>query len=357
MKKLILTILLFVSISPVNTFAVDTYTLLEPLPCVEGAGNCEKGKLQTEISFADYVGYVYKFSIALAVFLAIVVIIYAGFEYMLSEALPAKLDAKGRIKSAVTGLLLVFSSYLLLRVIDPRLVQLYTEIPPVKFISSEKPSDFQNKLNTSLTTISEEYKQKVTELKAENANKQSELDVIKAKDQSKLSEEDKIKSQQLSQEIKSNKSQIIRAEIEGGASELILNTINNKEAIYANYEDASAKIDEQLKAGIKQMTELGDLEGAQTLQKQAKFYSEQAKEEGLVYGNIIAVQRAGSTRYAKEDLAKYQREITELTDVGAASNSKIAEIKNDPVMLKTYTVMVQARIEKLQNALNIEPKK
>lgn len=107
------------------------YTLLEPLPCLEGTSNdknCTNKSLQT-IQLSDYVNYIYKFSFAFAVFLAVIMIIYGGFEWMLSDSFTKKDDAKSKISGAVWGLIGIFVSYTILKTIDPRLVQINTTIP------------------------------------------------------------------------------------------------------------------------------------------------------------------------------------------------------------------------------------
>ncbi|MEK7213819.1 MAG: hypothetical protein AAB637_01755, partial [Patescibacteria group bacterium] len=75
MKKLLLLILISLILSPTISKAVDDkYTLLEPLPCIQGVGDCNVGTMQEEISLDDYIGYIFKFAIALAAFLAVIMI-------------------------------------------------------------------------------------------------------------------------------------------------------------------------------------------------------------------------------------------------------------------------------------------
>jgi hypothetical protein len=114
----------------------ESYTLLEPLPCIDGFENCKNtgnGLSEiTSITVNDYVRYVYKFSLALAVFLATVMIIWGGFQYMISAANPSsKSEAKKRINDAIYGLIAVLISYLILRTIDPRLVLVESELPTI----------------------------------------------------------------------------------------------------------------------------------------------------------------------------------------------------------------------------------
>jgi len=111
-----------------------TYCLLEPLPCIEGTGNnCANGSRMDQINIEGYISYVYKLFLAVGVFLAVVMIIWGGFEWMLSAIPFVKLHAKERISNAIWGLLMLLSSYLILQTIDPRLVNVTTTVPKLVF--------------------------------------------------------------------------------------------------------------------------------------------------------------------------------------------------------------------------------
>ncbi len=130
----------------------SNYKVLAPLPCIEspartvtdGSGNsytvpaitCLKGgngAIQPEVSFKTYIQYTFNLLIALSAVAAVVMIVWGGFEYMLSGTVMGKNDGIGRVKNALFGLILVLGSYLLLRTIDPRLVNISsTLVPPIK---------------------------------------------------------------------------------------------------------------------------------------------------------------------------------------------------------------------------------
>ena len=117
------------------------YTLLEPLPCIPNAQQTCEGGLVKKVSINTYISYIFKFSIALAAFLAVLMIIIGGFQYVTSDIPGAKGDARQRIENAIYGLILIFASYLILYTIDPRLVQVKTTIDPVsKPITSFNPN-------------------------------------------------------------------------------------------------------------------------------------------------------------------------------------------------------------------------
>ncbi len=170
--------------TPANCVAGEgEYCLLEPLPCIEGAGTiCEQGKTTPKISFQDYVGYVFKLALAAAVFLAVIVIIYSGFEYMLSGAsITSKETAKKRIQSATQGLVGVFVSYLILQTVDPRLVRIETTIPKIDIVLDRSVMYFQNILERDLRNLSNERRETVINLEIKKLSTESEIRELQKK--------------------------------------------------------------------------------------------------------------------------------------------------------------------------------
>ncbi len=117
------------------------YTLLEPLPCIESAAvqnergevvtpaiTCGGNTQMTSINFENYVQYAFNLVIALAAVLAVFMIVWGGFEYMSSDSYNQKSAGLEKLKNAVYGLVLILCSYLILRTIDPRLVQIPTTL-------------------------------------------------------------------------------------------------------------------------------------------------------------------------------------------------------------------------------------
>ncbi len=106
------------------------YTLLEPLPTINGdtSERCTVDpatqKQVCTIDLKSYVIYIFKLAIALAVFLAVVMITWGGFRYMTVESVSGKSDAKEIIQNALLGLLGALASYLILYTINPQLVNL-----------------------------------------------------------------------------------------------------------------------------------------------------------------------------------------------------------------------------------------
>ena len=182
--------------------AADTYKLLEPLPCIQGVGDCNVGTMQRDISLDDYIGYIFKFAIALAAFLAVIMIIWGGFEYMTSEIPSLKLEGKGRISNAIIGLLMVLASYLILATIDPRLVAINTKIPVIRIcneadlkldaksrdcIDTSSVAKFRSNLNKDLdelTKLTQETQQEVNLLVADRETKEKRIEELNLKNSS-----------------------------------------------------------------------------------------------------------------------------------------------------------------------------
>jgi hypothetical protein len=121
--------------NPINN-RLPTYTLLEPLPCIPNAtpaadDPCTKaGTVQTQLNFKYYVQYIFNLLIALAAVASVFMIVYGGFQYMSTDSWQGKSDGLSKVKNALLGLLLVLTSFIILRTIDPRLVAIPTTLVP-----------------------------------------------------------------------------------------------------------------------------------------------------------------------------------------------------------------------------------
>lgn len=77
--------------------------------------------------YVQYVSGLYKYGLYLACVIAVIVISFAGFQWVAAGGNPSKIsNAKNSIIGAITGLVLVFCSYLILGTINPSLVSLKT---------------------------------------------------------------------------------------------------------------------------------------------------------------------------------------------------------------------------------------
>jgi len=92
------------------------YTLLQPLP-KEGTD------LSENVTLEEYLTWAFRFVLALAGFLAVMMIVIGGVEYIISGASEAmRGEAKKRIENAIWGLVMALVSYLVLYTINPSLV-------------------------------------------------------------------------------------------------------------------------------------------------------------------------------------------------------------------------------------------
>ena len=105
--------------------AETTYKLLAPLP----GGSVE---VPVDTGFSLYAAELFRFLLSAAVILALVMLVIGGVEYVGSAGNTSLLgDAKGRMLNALLGLLLALSSWLILNLINPDLVDFGLMIPEI----------------------------------------------------------------------------------------------------------------------------------------------------------------------------------------------------------------------------------
>ncbi|MDP3962820.1 MAG: pilin [bacterium] len=389
MKKIffysLILILLVSGFAPAHAQEKYTYTLLEPLPCIEGTGNnCEKGKVIDKISLDDYIGYVFKFALALAVFLATIVIIWGGFEYMFSEAPFVKVNAKGRIKNAILGLIGALVSFLILQTIDPRLVQINTSIPKINIQISKETESFQAQLSKDLTRLTQEKKYEIYESTIAISDLQKtkkDLDTRFARDE--IDEEEyNVSVGNINNEIKKIKaSQYNLIASENGLygfnkAYSILNNPDPDNLEKGTLEQYTAKpvpntlanrkypvnspniIQNQYNIEInKLLADTGNGEMAQTLGRQRDFYIELIQDEVELtdkiktHGKYISTGGQGigitvnNKQYFETKLEEYE---TNLTDSQAYIDAGVSK--------EMYDNVIKARINIINQTLN-PPKK
>lgn len=103
----------------------SNYCMLAPLPGLgDGSGNLDVTK-----GFGDYLLTIIQIVMGVIGVLCVLMIIIGGIEYMSTVSVGEKEGAKNRITSALLGLLLALSSYVILRTLNPKLVELGVTIP------------------------------------------------------------------------------------------------------------------------------------------------------------------------------------------------------------------------------------
>lgn len=115
MRKTLIIIFVFGLFSVATfTFAQSTqYTLLAPL---------DGYTTGTQTTADSYLASIFKLAIALAGGLAVIMIIWGGIQYMSTDAISGKSEAKNTIQNAIWGLLLAIGAWLILYTINPGLV-------------------------------------------------------------------------------------------------------------------------------------------------------------------------------------------------------------------------------------------
>ncbi|MDH5442038.1 MAG: transglycosylase SLT domain-containing protein [Candidatus Nomurabacteria bacterium] len=100
--------------------------LLEPLPLGGGTGFLSSVDAGTGIP--EYINIIIKLAIGILGVLAVIIIIIGGVQYMTESAPFMKSQARTRILNATLGLVLALSIYIILRTINPSLLNLDLEI-------------------------------------------------------------------------------------------------------------------------------------------------------------------------------------------------------------------------------------
>lgn len=127
------------------------------------------GGPQVVESPADYVEMVFRFGLRIVGIIALGFLVYGGIRYILSAGNPSALaDAKSQMLSALIGIALLLSSYVILNEINPELVNLENPVlreitPKAKFDLGELQNAWRE-LGDSLEAI----KEKIGEIKKED---------------------------------------------------------------------------------------------------------------------------------------------------------------------------------------------
>lgn len=101
---------LFLILLPLTAYAQD-FEPLEPLPGIDYSTN----------NPGDFFNSLFRLGVVVAAFLAVIMLVYGGIKYMTTDAGGSKSEAKIIIGSALGGLALILSSYLIISVINPNI--------------------------------------------------------------------------------------------------------------------------------------------------------------------------------------------------------------------------------------------
>ncbi len=119
-SKIILALYLgFVIFAFTSAFATD-YTLLAPIDTMVTVTMSDASGQATGLG--NYLGMIWRVSLGLAGVLAVLMIVWGGFDYVYSDAIGKKVEGKEKIQNALLGLVLALASWLILYTINPSLV-------------------------------------------------------------------------------------------------------------------------------------------------------------------------------------------------------------------------------------------
>lgn len=108
---------------------------------------------------AEYISTLYTFSLGLGAFLAMTMIIVGAVRYTIAAGNSSQQgDAKDQITNAVYGLILLFGAYLVLQILNPKLVELKNpDVSPIEMppeAASPVPGAISLSLNPNTCTLS-----------------------------------------------------------------------------------------------------------------------------------------------------------------------------------------------------------
>ena len=124
MKKIIIIILLFLLWGFWQT--VQAADLLLRYPVIAGE------EVTTETTLPNLIKYIYLFALAAVGVVALLAMLIGAVKYVLSAGNPSKAsDAKDQIFSAILGIILLLASVMILRIINPDLVNIGFRLPGI----------------------------------------------------------------------------------------------------------------------------------------------------------------------------------------------------------------------------------
>jgi Type IV secretion system pilin len=129
--------------------------------------NIDIGNVGEVENLPDYINLVYTWMLPAASLVAVVMMMIGGLQYTLSRGKPKYIEkAKTRITNAITGMVILLSAFVILNLIDPRLVSFDAlKIPLIKEVvildatsSCERLADYGYTITPTETLTDTEYK-------------------------------------------------------------------------------------------------------------------------------------------------------------------------------------------------------
>jgi hypothetical protein len=136
LKTILTVILMLFLLTPITALAQEPDESGIKSDCAEGSLclNTPIGGVKEVSIFGEYFALWYKFVVGVVGVLATVIIMWGGFKWLTSRGNSAAIsDAKDRIWSSIIGLILVFLSYNILSLINPKLLTI--GLPTLKTVT------------------------------------------------------------------------------------------------------------------------------------------------------------------------------------------------------------------------------
>lgn len=151
MKKILILAFVFATVLGLAPHVLaDGFTALAPI-----TGLTDSSSVTSVVSsknLASFFNNLYKFLIGIAGILAVIEIIWGGFEYSTQDSISKKSDGKERITQALLGLVLVLSPYLVFSIINPSILNLSLNLPPINLTVPPATTSSTAGTNTSSCT-------------------------------------------------------------------------------------------------------------------------------------------------------------------------------------------------------------
>lgn len=130
MKYTLSTLMLFFALGAAHAVAADTSFI--PLVGVPGLTDIPV----TPGGLPDFFNNLYRYLVGLSTVIAVLMIIWGGFQYTTQDSVVKKGDGKKTIQEALFGLVLILSPVLVFSIINPGILNLSLGIPPLKINES-----------------------------------------------------------------------------------------------------------------------------------------------------------------------------------------------------------------------------
>lgn len=320
------------------------FTPLAPLPGLSDNGT---------VNPATFVEKLFRFGVTLAIFLTVIMITIGGFQYMTTDSMSKKGEGKKTITEAITGLVLVLISWLILNTVNPNLNKLPATLGQLKCKDAqgnELSCAYMARLknggvdNAALGQIAAAARNDIVRLEQEAADLQklaetallngnrAGADSYIQQAEAKLRESNTIYATTLGENYFAR----AQAELESMTDPAAFNEYLSK--MRSHYYD-----------GYSRMRQLNDPEQGESLRIQGVYKSTTLSEQFTTNSLIKQYNEAGGVVTPAIRARQINDEITRLK----ADNNYKTILSGHPEMIRRYEQERQARITKLTQTITV----